>query len=443
MTEAAEAAVRRATQEILREAAGVEPGALRETVERELSDIRRTQDESGQRTHETLIAVHETLERVVDRLAMFEDELSEIRVAPPVAPSRRGEDFPASPRASGAFDAAARPFGAEAKNDDLIDFLLPPGGGAPTRREPSISGPGLDGDEEGGRRPSVQSDFIAAARRAAQQAAIDADAAQVQHARRAGPRPAKPGAAPEESAVAKVGAAIQERKRPLLLGLGALVLLIGAYQVARVGMEGGAPIAPVAHRQQQEADAPAPSPAAETRPAAEKTPVAAETAPPAPAAKEPGAPPPPRMIMPPSAGSDARGARQPSFGASLETAPAARPAERAANAQAPVDPTPTGAIGAAPLTSGDALAAIKSLATQGDASAQYEMGARLTEGRGAVRDPKAAAQWFEKAAEQGLAPAQYRLGSMYEKGIGVDRDYAARAQLVPALGRGRQRPRDA
>lgn len=419
-TEAAEAAVRRATQEILREAAGVDAVALRETVERELSDIRRTQDESGQRTHETLIAVHETLERVVDRLAMFEDELSEIRVAPPAAPSRGRDDIPLSSRASGALDAPAWPPGEEAKNDDLIDFLLPLGGAAPNRREPSISGPGSDKDEEGGRRPSVQSDFIAAARRAAQQAAIDADAAQVQHARRAGPRPAKPAAAPGENAIAKIGAAILERKRPLLLGLGALVLLIGAYQVARVGMEGGAPIAPVAHRQQQEADAPAPSPAAETRPAAEKTPVAAEAVP---AVKEPGAPP-PRMIMPPSVGSDARGAGQQSFGAPLQTAPAAKPAERAANAQAPIDPTPTGAIGAAPLNSGDALAAIKSLATQGDASAQYEMGARLTEGRGAVRDPKAAAQWFEKAAAQSMAPAQYRLGSMYEKGVGVDRDYA-------------------
>ncbi len=432
-TEAAEAAVRRATQEILREAAGVDAVALRETVERELSDIRRTQDESGQRTHETLIAVHETLERVVDRLAMFEDELSEIRVAPPVAPSRGRDDLPLSSRASGALDAPAWPSGEEAKNDDLIDFLLPPGGGAPTRREPSISGPGSDGDVEGGRRPSVQSDFIAAARRAAQQAAIDADAAQVQHARRAGPRPAKPAAAPGESAVAKIGAAVQERKRPLLLGLGALILLIGAYQVVRVGMEGGAPIAPVAHRQQQEADAPAPTLAAETRPTA-------EAAPPAPAVKEPGAPPPPRMIMPPSSGSDARGAGQPSFGAPLQTAPAAKPAERAANAAAPVDPTPTGAIGAAPLTSGDALAAIKSLATQGDASAQYEMGARLAEGRGVIRDPKAAAQWFEKAAEQRLAPAQYRIGSMYEKGIGVDRDYArARKwyQLSAAAGNAR------
>ncbi len=41
-----------------------------------------------------------------------------------------------------------------------------------------------------------------------------------------------------------------------------------------------------------------------------------------------------------------------------------------------------------------------------------------------IRDPKAAAGWFEKAAAQGLAPAQYRIGSAYEKGIGVTRNPA-------------------
>ncbi|MEF3368149.1 tetratricopeptide repeat protein, partial [Methylocystis sp. 9N] len=93
-------------------------------------------------------------------------------------------------------------------------------------------------------------------------------------------------------------------------------------------------------------------------------------------------------------------------------------------AQAPIDPTPTGAISAPPLSAGDAFAAIESLAAQGEASAQYEIGARLIEGRGVARDAKAAAQWFEKSAGQGVAPAQYRIGSMYEKGVGVERDYA-------------------
>jgi len=77
-TEAAEAAVRRATLEVLRQV-GTSPAALDPAFKEELDDLRRAQEMSGERTHETLAAVHETLERVVDRLAAFEDEITEIR----------------------------------------------------------------------------------------------------------------------------------------------------------------------------------------------------------------------------------------------------------------------------------------------------------------------------------------------------------------------------
>lgn len=458
-TQAAEEAVRRATQDILREASSADPSALRATVERELTDIRKTQDESGQRTHETLLAVHETLERVVDRLAMFEDELSEIRSAPAAAPAAAAPVAAPEPVAA---PAASMPAGRRAPksrgdgwpavhsvppdetpsaerararvetndDEDLIDFLLPPGVATPLRREPNLSAKPSDDDIDdigsaGGR--SVQSDFIAAARRAAQQAALDADVAQTQHARRAGARAEKAAAVQEERGAARlgsIGAAIQERKRPLLLGLGALVLLIGAYQIARVGIQGVENRAASAHQEHQEAESAAPA-AAEAGPAAEAP--AAE----APAAVKEAAPP-PRMISPPGA-------------AAPETKPASRaappprmiappraddqsPAQKPASAEAPVDPTPTGAIATSgpinPLAAPDAIATIKTLAGQGDAAAQYEMGARYVDGRGVGRDARTAAQWFEKAAQQGLAPAQYRLGSLYEKGVGVDRDYA-------------------
>ena len=78
-TQAAEAAVRRAATEVLRDAAGVQPAAVRVAVQRELNELLRTQDASGQRTNETLTAVHQTLERVVKRLGMFDDELTEKR----------------------------------------------------------------------------------------------------------------------------------------------------------------------------------------------------------------------------------------------------------------------------------------------------------------------------------------------------------------------------
>ena len=62
-TQAAEAAVRRAATEVLRDAAGAQPAAVRLAVQRELNDILKTQDASGQRTNETLTAVHQTLEQ--------------------------------------------------------------------------------------------------------------------------------------------------------------------------------------------------------------------------------------------------------------------------------------------------------------------------------------------------------------------------------------------
>ena len=76
-TEAAEAAVRRATLEALRQV-GTVAAPLDPAFKEELDDLRRAQEENGERTHETLAAVHETLERVVDRLAAFEDEITEI-----------------------------------------------------------------------------------------------------------------------------------------------------------------------------------------------------------------------------------------------------------------------------------------------------------------------------------------------------------------------------
>ena len=68
--------------------------------------------------------------------------------------------------------------------------------------------------------------------------------------------------------------------------------------------------------------------------------------------------------------------------------------------------------------------ALRDAAASGDAKAMFEIGNRYAEGQGVSEDLAKAAEWYTKAAEQGLAPAQYRLGNMYEKGIGVQRDLA-------------------
>ena len=61
-------------------------------------------------------------------------------------------------------------------------------------------------------------------------------------------------------------------------------------------------------------------------------------------------------------------------------------------------------------------------ARRGYASALYNLGVVLTEGRGVPRDENQAAEYFRKAAIQGHAKAQYNLGILYQTGRGVPKD---------------------
>src|SRR5262252_1561053 len=62
------------------------------------------------------------------------------------------------------------------------------------------------------------------------------------------------------------------------------------------------------------------------------------------------------------------------------------------------------------------------LAQQGDARAQFLLGALCAQGHGVPQDYGAAAQWFRRAAEQGHAAAQFNLGVWYHEGRGVPHD---------------------
>jgi localization factor PodJL len=75
-----------------------------------------------------------------------------------------------------------------------------------------------------------------------------------------------------------------------------------------------------------------------------------------------------------------------------------------------------------PLTIGPN--SLRAAALKGDSSAEFEIGARFAEGRGAPQDLEQAITWYQKSAAQSFAPAQYRLGSMYERGLGVKTDLA-------------------
>src|SRR6266566_3794504 len=60
----------------------------------------------------------------------------------------------------------------------------------------------------------------------------------------------------------------------------------------------------------------------------------------------------------------------------------------------------------------EAARVIRVRAEQGDAKAQYDLGACYAQGKGVPRDYTESVRWLRKAAEQGDATAQYGLGSM-------------------------------
>ena len=62
-------------------------------------------------------------------------------------------------------------------------------------------------------------------------------------------------------------------------------------------------------------------------------------------------------------------------------------------------------------------------AEQGDALAQYDLGAMYSHGFGVPEDAAEAARWYRLAAEQGDAFAQTGLGFLYALGEGVPQDF--------------------
>jgi hypothetical protein len=70
-----------------------------------------------------------------------------------------------------------------------------------------------------------------------------------------------------------------------------------------------------------------------------------------------------------------------------------------------------------------ALSYWQPLADQGDANAQFRVGALYAFGLGVPEDRAKSIAWFQKAAEQGNVDAQFVLGVRYRDGEGVPQDY--------------------
>ena len=79
-------------------------------------------------------------------------------------------------------------------------------------------------------------------------------------------------------------------------------------------------------------------------------------------------------------------------------------------------------VGLVPQAWADTATAVRTLAEQGDAKAQYALGTMYRDGQGVTQDHTEAVRWWRSAAEQGVLDATLALGNAYAGGAGIARD---------------------
>lgn len=370
-----------------------------------VTGLRDTHASSGRQTQDAISAVHQTLETVIARLASLETELGgergqTARSAQPLPPRARTAAEPAT--LPPAHQLATKPDEriVASRGPAAFDMPLEPGSG-----RPRVEAAAVAGDQQ-----SVRQSLIAAARRSAKAASEAAAAAPV-----VTPEPAKPGK--PASAGGRLKEIMEKRRRPLLLGLAAVVLAMGAAHILSGPSSGDA-------KKQVASEAQI----APQRAAAEKD-VAETTASAAPAKDQ-------NAVLPIQLGTTPALAAAPTAPTAAAEAGEAAPMVAALPpAATPEPPANVTGLNEIPATLG--TAGMRKAAQGGDARAVYELATRAADAPGAGRDPKLALHLFERAAVAGLAPAQFRLGNMFEKGIGTGRDVSlARLWYARAAERG-------
>jgi len=283
---------------------------------------------------------------------------------------------------------------------------LEPGSGAPDlnaimkRVRAERGQPAQQGENE-----AAKSDFIAAARRAAQAAAAEAETLKRQSDIKGPVR------------ALRIGDLLKARRKPVLMAAAAIMLALAGLQLGKAFMADSDETASnasatVAAEQDMQAFA-AELPEISVDPEVAANPVAAAPDAAALIVPQPPEEAGPTMTETPEAMEEETAALQPQAeagtisAASAQTFPEASDAPEASTIEVPANAGPV---------------ALREAASAGDAKALFEIGSRYAEGRGVAADMAAAATWYEKAAELGFAPAQYRLGNFYEKGTGVDLD---------------------
>jgi localization factor PodJL len=453
---------------------------LIDIVKRELSDIRFNQSETNRHTQDSLEAVHSTLGHVVDRLAMIEGDLRNVRAAPaapapealaeaafappqvsapPVAmPPQDRPELPNPAAAQAHFAAAPRDFHAapppvpvaaplppRAISEILVphaapprlaiepdlppDHPLEPGSrpsgrmASPTERIAASENAISEIPAKPGEKVSTSS-FIAAARRAAQAAAAATPSNDK------APRGAIKALASDKSGEPST---ITSKIRSLLVGASVVIIVLGTFKMAMTLLEGGSAPPLPAIENSSEPQAPAQPPQDGAKPAKPDAMTPSMTSPtpidrqslnaPAPNAagniasvEIPQIPP---AAAAPISANDITGSIPPV---------AAAGSRKIAMVQVPPSEKLPDGIGGPVL---------RAAALKGDATAAYEIAVRFAEGKGVPVNYDEAAKWYDRAAQAGVVPAIFRLGTFYEKGLAVTKDTdIARRYYLQAAERG-------
>ncbi|HRE20399.1 MAG TPA: hypothetical protein PKW21_05120, partial [Rhabdaerophilum sp.] len=419
MRDAAESAALKAAQETLRNAPRDETGETLAAeglllIKRDLNEFKSAQSEAEKRTRTTLEALHATLETMVSRLGEIENRprMSAASAGASVVPPAMPKADPILPRAAATAQPAARqepplsasrpmPPSALDEAADPGDLPLEPG-----MQPGSASAPQESGDP--------RTNFIAAARRAAQVAAEKGQAALDEDKTVKGK--------PRSKLMAGDGNFIARARKPILLGLAALVFSLGALKVLTLrnasAPEPKAPISqptiplpkvqPTAPEKSGEAETPAPAKDAPQTTGSSGKPSTSDEHQPLPFGEG--------LMKRTQRLSDSNAITQadPVTVGSVSGNGETKPIETGKNALAQL-------VADSNLKGNDKL---RQAALDGRTEAIFEIGARLADGRGVARDAKLAARWFEQAAASGHGPSQYRLASLYREGKGIAKDSA-------------------
>lgn len=436
MLAAAETAAEKAAREAIRNFARDEStdtlaaeGLL--LMRRDLGEFKSAQTESEQRTQKTLETLQSTLQGLVGRLTEMEaaPKAAMAQKAPQAAPSAPSAAPAFAPTLSGAPAPAGAPAkaGATAKAQKVVqavdynDLPLEPGlqpDRAAQPQEPISADP--------------RSNFIAAARRAAQTAAEQSQAILDEvDEEKSGGRNRMRATRGKSEAHGKSASFLTRSRKPILLGLAALVFAAGAVslmsqreRMPEVDGNISLPELPVPSPSQNKAPVKtgeAINPAINGQQGAGTSATSSSQAPTAPPVK------------------------LGKIETKLEDTPG-KQAARMAEANTQTDPVIVGSIpvtervqdtlpanlALAELANQSGLKApdkLRDAALAANPAALFEVAARFVDGRaGLAKDPQLAARWFEQAANMGHAPAQYRLAGLYREGRGVAKDPAAAFQ---------------